>query len=63
MNGHYAICGEGLCIGRDSGDPVSKEYSPQFPFSGGTVVKVVYDVADDVYLDVETRFAAAIARD
>src|SRR5262249_18823829 len=24
--GHFALCGEGLTIGRDSSDPVSKEY-------------------------------------
>lgn len=63
QSGHYAICGEGLCIGRDSGDPVSKEYGAHFSFRDGTVVKVVYDVSGDVYQDVEKRFAAAVARD
>jgi len=63
QSGHYALAGEGLCVGRDSGDAVASAYTPQFPFSGGAVVKVVIDVADDVYLDVERRFAAAIARD
>ncbi|MET0655035.1 MAG: arylsulfatase [Pseudoxanthomonas sp.] len=63
QSGHYAICGEGLCVARDSGDAVSSAYVPQFPFTGGRVVKVVYDVADDVYENVEKRFAAALARD
>jgi hypothetical protein len=29
----------------------------------GTIVKVVFDVADDAYIDVERHFAAAMARD
>jgi arylsulfatase len=52
-----------LCIGYDSGDAVSTEYKPKFPFSGGRVVKVIYDVADDVYIDLERKLAAALARD
>jgi arylsulfatase A-like enzyme len=59
----YALCGEGLCIGNDGGDAVSSEYKPKFEFTGGRIVKVVFDVADDAYLDVEREFAAAIARD
>ena len=27
VTGHFALCGEGLCIGYDSGDAVSKEYA------------------------------------
>jgi len=63
QTGHYALCGEGLCIGRDSGDSVSGEYKPPFAFSGGTVVKVIFDVADDAYLNVEKAMAASMARD
>jgi arylsulfatase len=63
QSGHYALCGEGLCIGYDSGDAVSSEYKPKFPFSGGRVIKVVFDIAKDGYVDVERKFAAAMARD
>jgi arylsulfatase A-like enzyme len=59
----YSLCGEGLCIGYDGGDAVSSEYTPRFEFTGGRVVKVVFDVADDAYIDVERQLAAAIARD
>ena len=59
----YSLCGEGLCIGYDSGDAVSGEYTPRFEFTGGTIVKVVFDVADDAYVDVERHLAAALARD
>src|SRR6476646_6644849 len=63
QTGHYAICGEGLCVGYDSADAVSKEYPLKFPFSGGRIVKVVFDIADDAYVDVERKFAAVMARD
>jgi arylsulfatase len=63
QTGHYTVCGEGLCVGYDSGDAVSSEYKAKFPFSGGRVVKVVYDVGKDVYVDLERKLAAAMARD
>jgi hypothetical protein len=63
QSGHYAICGEGLCVGYDSAYAVSSEYPPKSPFSGGGIVKVVFDIAKDAYVDVERRFAAALARD
>jgi hypothetical protein len=59
----FALCGEGFCIGSDGGDAVSSEYKPKFEFTGGRIVKVVFDVADDAYVDVEQELAAAIARD
>jgi arylsulfatase len=63
MTGYYALCGEGLCIGYDNGDAVSSLYTPKFEFTGGEIVKVVFDVADDAYVDVERQLAAAMARD
>ena len=61
--GHFSLCGEGLCIGYDSADPVSSLYSGNFPFTGGEIYKVVFDIADDAYIDVEQHMAAAMARD
>lgn len=62
--GHFSLCGEGLCIGYDSGDAVTKAYAgDRFDFTGGKLVKVVFDVADDAYVDVENHLAAAMARD
>ncbi len=63
QSGHYALCGEGLSIGIDTGDSVSSEYKPNFELSGGRVVKVVFDVAKDAYVDVEKAMAASMARD
>jgi arylsulfatase len=63
MTGHFSLCGEGLCVGYDSSDPVSSEYGAKFEFIGGTITKVVFDVADDAYVDVERHMQAALARD
>ncbi len=63
MASRYSLCGEGLCVGYDGGDIVSRQYPPRFEFGGGRVVKVVFDVADDAYIDVEKHLAAAMARD
>jgi arylsulfatase len=63
QSGRYALCGEGLAIGRDAGDAVSSEYGAGFIFSGGKIEKVIFDVADDQYVDIEREFAARIARD
>jgi hypothetical protein len=38
-------------------------YYPPFPFSGGRIIKVIYDLADDQYVDVEKKFAEKLARD
>jgi arylsulfatase A-like enzyme len=61
--GHFALCGEGLSVGRDTADPVSGEYTSPFAFTGGRIAKVEVDISDDAYIDVERDFAAAFARD
>jgi len=63
QSGHYALAGEGLAVGRDSGDPISKEYGAGFVFKNGEIAKVVYDVGNDAYVDLERRMAAVLARD
>lgn len=35
----------------------------KFDFTGGTIHKVVFDVANDAYIDLEKHLLAAIARD
>lgn len=57
------FAGEGLAIGYDSDDPVSREYGPKFAFTNGEIKKVIYDVAGDGYVDLERRMAAVLARD
>jgi arylsulfatase len=63
QSGHYSLCGEGLCIGSDSGDAVSREYTGRNRFSGGEIIEVLYDVSDDHYEDIELKFQAKLARD
>jgi hypothetical protein len=63
QTGHFSLCGEGLSIGRDTGDSVSEQYTPFFPFEGGTIVKVEISIGDDAYIDLEQHLAAALARD
>ena len=63
MTGHFSLCGEGLCVGYDSSDPVSSEYGTDSYFKGGTITKVVFDVADDAYVDVARHMQAALMRD
>ncbi|WP_308201063.1 arylsulfatase [Agromyces mediolanus] len=60
----FTLCGEGLCVGYDGGDAVSAAYAGQrFDYRGGAIDKVVFDLADDHYLDVEKQLAALLSRD
>jgi hypothetical protein len=59
----FSLCREGLCIGYDGGDTVSRAYDYRFDFTGGEIVKVVFDVGKDSYIDVEARLASVVARD
>lgn len=63
QSGHYALAGEGLAVGRDSADPISQEYTSGFAFTGGRIHKVVYDIGDDSYTNLERRLGAILARD
>ncbi len=51
--GYFCITGDGICVGRDSGSAVSPNYDAPFPFTGGTIDKVVVDVSGERYLDHE----------
>jgi arylsulfatase len=59
--GKFTLSGDGLCIGRDSGDNVSKEYKAPGTFTGGTILGVGVSVGKDQYLDLEQKAAAALA--
>lgn len=63
QTGKFTLCGDGLCIGRDSGDAVSKEYKGQDKFTGGKIYQVEISVGDDQYLDMEKEASAAMARE
>ena len=59
----FTLCGDGLCIGRDSADAVSKEYRSPARFKGGTIMEVEVNVGDDRYVDLERQAAAMMARE
>jgi arylsulfatase len=61
--GKFTLAGDGLCIGRDSGDNVSQDYKAPATFTGGTILGVGIDVSEESYLDLETEAAGAFARD
>jgi arylsulfatase A-like enzyme len=59
----FTLCGDGLCVGRDSADAVSKEYTSPARFKGGTIYQVEVNVGDDQYVDLEKQAAAMMARE
>ena len=63
QTGHFTLCGDGLCVGFDSGDRVSQEYEAPYTFSGGTILGVAVDVSPEAYLDLEREAKGAMARD
>jgi arylsulfatase len=63
QSGKFTLSGDGLCVGRDSGDAVSQEYKTPGTFKGGTILGVAVDVSPEVYLDLEKETSRAMARD
>ena len=63
--GKFTLCGDGLCVGRDSADAVAKEYTPetQGKFTGGTIQYVEVSVEKEQYRHLEMEMAAAMAVD
>jgi arylsulfatase len=61
--GKFTLCGDGLCVGFDSADAVSHEYSGSNPFKGGTILFVGVTIEKKQYLDLEIEAAGAFARD
>jgi arylsulfatase len=63
--GYFSLDGEGLCVGRDGGEPVTKDYPGERPweFTGGTIKQVLVDVSGDPFLNVEHEAAIALMRD
>ncbi|MGR6584966.1 arylsulfatase (plasmid) [Rhodococcus qingshengii] len=53
--GVFCLVGDGICVGRDSASPVTPDYTSPFPFTGGTIDKVVVDVSGERYIDHEAQ--------
>jgi hypothetical protein len=63
--GKFMLAGEGLCVGRDSGEGVTDNYPGSSPwsFTGGPINRVAVDVSGDPYLDLEREAAAMMMRE
>ena len=61
--GKFTLSGDGLCVGRDSGDAVSAEYQSPGEFKGGTILFVGVTVEKTQYLDLELLAQGAFATD
>jgi arylsulfatase len=63
--GMFSLAGEGLCVGRDSGEAVTADYPGESPhaFTGGTIKRVAVDVSGDPYVDMEREAQAMLARE
>jgi arylsulfatase len=61
--GKFTLAGDGLCVGRDSGDNVSEEYQSPAEFKGGTILGVAVNIGKQQYVDLEQKAAALLAVD
>ena len=63
--GKFSLAGEGLCIGRDSGAGVTRDYPGEMPwrFTGGTIKRVAVDVSGEPYADLEHEAVAMLMRE
>ncbi len=63
--GAFSLAGEGLCVGRDSGEPVTDDYPGESPhrFTGGTIKRVAVDVSGEPYVDLEREAVAMLSRE
>jgi arylsulfatase len=62
--GKFTLVGDGLCVGYDSGDPVSKLYtSASSEFEGGTISFVTVSTGKEQYLDLEREAARAFSKE
>jgi arylsulfatase len=61
--GKFTLSGDGLCIGYDSGDAVSQEYTAPGKFHGGTIQGVGITVEKASYGDLEKEAQRAMMRD
>ena len=61
--GKFTLAGDGLCVGYDSADAVSKEYKAPAKFQGGTIQGVGVTVEKAAYQDLEKEAAAPMSRD
>ncbi|WP_278022404.1 hypothetical protein [Flavobacterium ginsengisoli] len=63
QSGKFTLAGDGLCVGFDSGDSVSKEYKTPGTFKGGEIIGVGVSVGKIEYTDLNNEAKRALGRD
>ncbi len=63
--GKFSLAGEGLNVGCDRGEAVTDDYpgDAPWPFTGGTIQRVVVDVSGSPYVDLEREAVAMLSRE
>ena len=63
--GKFRLAGEGLCVGRDGGEPVTDDYPGEAPwaFTGGTIKRVAVDVSGEPFVDLEREAPAMMMKE
>jgi arylsulfatase A-like enzyme len=61
--GKFTLQGDGLCVGYDSGDAVSRQYKSPGKFRGGTILGVAVTTEKTGYLDLEMEAHRAFSAD
>jgi arylsulfatase A-like enzyme len=60
--GAFGLASSGLIVGRDGPEGVSDGYSPPYPFTGGTIRSVTFNVSGEPYTDLEKEGQAMFSR-
>ena len=63
--GKFVLGGEGLCVGRDSGEAVTDDYpgTLRWQFAGGVIKRVAVDVSGEPYVDLAREAKAMLVRE
>ena len=61
--GKFTLVGDGLCVGYDSGDPVSKLYSSPGEFKGGSISFVTVSTGKEQYKDLQMEAQRAFKKE
>jgi len=63
--GKFMLAGEGLCVGRDTGESITDDYPGESPwaFTGGTLKRVAVDVSGQPYVDLEREAQTLLMRE
>jgi hypothetical protein len=61
--GKFTLVGDGLCVGFDSGDPVSKQYKSPGEFTGGVISFARVSTGKEQYFDLEKEAQRAFRKE